>query len=114
MAYASYNFVDKDPVIDELRTMLQDELGGRMTRKGLKLIEMNGGPAVGTLDNWFFGDVRKPQSGGVEAAGRALGYYRKWAKLDKEAHETIKAKAAKEQKRLKTERAAKYKKRKKK
>jgi hypothetical protein len=107
MAYQSYLFKDKDLVIDELRTMLEDQLGGRLTRKGLKLVEANGGPSVATLDAWFFGEVKKPQNPGVEATGRALGYYRKWAKLEKEAHDLIKAKAARENAKKKVEAARK-------
>lgn len=78
--YRSYVFRTKDPAIDELRTIVQDAYGGRLTRKVLKGIENEGGPKVGTTANWFFGDVLRPQSASIEAAGRAAGYRRVWVK----------------------------------
>lgn len=78
--YGSYVFRDKDPVIDELRTLLEDELGGRLTRRGLRVIEHSGGPKVGTTANWFFGVVRRPANPGVEACGRAAGFRRRWVR----------------------------------
>jgi hypothetical protein len=78
--YKAYNFRDKDPVIDELRTMVTDEYG-RLDGKALKDIELSGGPRVNTMRGWFFKDTRRPQSAGVESAGRAMGWYRPWQKM---------------------------------
>jgi hypothetical protein len=79
--YKSYLFRDKDPAIDEFRTIVQSADGGnRITRKSLKAIETGGGPQVGTVANWFFGSVKRPQNATLEAAGRALGYHRVWRK----------------------------------
>lgn len=76
--YRSYLFRTKDPAIDELRTVVQDAYGGRLTRKTLTSIERDGGPKAGTMGNWFFGKVKRPQNATLEAAGRAAGYRRVW------------------------------------
>ncbi len=74
--YRTYNFKDKDPVIDQVRTMWQDS--------GLKLsaVSEESGVSSTTLYNWFDGDTRRPQSATVEAVGRALGYERRWVKAE--------------------------------
>lgn len=76
--YAAYNFRTKDPVIDELRTIIEDHMGARVNRKHLTQIEKGGGPSRGAMVGWFFGKTRRPQSPAVEAAGRAVGYKRVW------------------------------------
>ena len=78
--YKSYSFRNKDPAIDELRTVAEDYFGHRLTRKDLAAIEEAGGPTVTAMHEWFFGVTRRPQSAALEAAGRALGYKRKWVK----------------------------------
>jgi hypothetical protein len=80
--YQSYVFRSKDPAIDALRTVVEDNVGHRVTRKDLKKIEENGGPVVGTTAGWFFGKIRRPTNATLEAAGRALGYERKWQKMN--------------------------------
>ena len=65
--YSSYNFVDKDPVIDILRTVMQ-EVG--IDYEG---IHVKSGVAVSTLHNWFEGKTKRPQYATVEAAARAMG-----------------------------------------
>jgi hypothetical protein len=66
--YRSYNFIDKDPAIDRLRTMVQDE--------GLKYheIQILSGVAETTMRNWFHGDTRMPQHATMAAVASALGY----------------------------------------
>jgi hypothetical protein len=81
--WGAYLFKDKDPEIDVLRTLLRDELGG-LTRKHLAIVEANGGPIVQTLDNWLNGDTMQPKNPSMEAAGRAVGFYRKWTKMGRE------------------------------
>ena len=76
----AYLFRDKDPVIDQLRTMVEDEFGHRLSRKALQMIEDKGGPKLGTMAGWFLGPVKRPQSATIEGCGRALGYERKWIK----------------------------------
>ena len=78
--YGAYNFRTKHPTIDELRTLIEDQTGERITRKHLKKIEEDGGPTKGAMIGWFMGKTRRPQSASIEAAGRAMGYKRKWVK----------------------------------
>ena len=86
MLYRSYMFKTKDPIIDELRTVIEKSNGdGRLTKKNLKHIEENGGPKKGTMINWFFGATRRPQNATVEAAGRAAGYRRVWVQQKTDA-----------------------------
>lgn len=77
--YKSYMFRNKDPVIDELRTLLTDAYG-RVGYKSYKQIEQDGGPTTACLHNWFEGETKRPQSASIEAAGRALGFKRVWVK----------------------------------
>ena len=80
--YKSYLFRHKEPVIDETRTMIEDATGQKVSAKGvLKSIEEAGGPSVGCMRGWFFGDIKRPQNVTIEAAGRALGYRRQWVKM---------------------------------
>jgi transcriptional regulator with XRE-family HTH domain len=73
--YKTYLFRNKDPVIDELRTLIQDE--------GLSYqdIHVKSGVSVTTLRNWFHGETRRPQSPTVEAVGRACGKMRVWVDM---------------------------------
>ena len=80
--YGAYVFRTKDPEIDVLRTLVEDHFGHRVTKKDLKEVEISGGPKAGTMAGWFFGKTRRPQNPTLEAAGRALGYQRKWVKMN--------------------------------
>jgi hypothetical protein len=84
--YDAYRFRGKEPVIDEVRTLVQNANGGerKITQKQLRAIENAGGPTVGCMTAWFFGKTQRPQSASIEAAGRALGYKRKWVRMTKE------------------------------
>ena len=66
--YTSYNFIDKDPVIDKLRTLIQ--------RDGwtYQQIHEKSGVTVQTMYNWFSGPTKRPQYATVMAVVRALGY----------------------------------------
>lgn len=79
--YASYSFRTKDPVIDELRTLTEDFLGHRVTSKDLRELEHKGGPTAGCMKAWYFGVTRRPTSAAIEAAGRSIGFQRKWIKM---------------------------------
>jgi len=72
--YRSYSFKDRDPVIDELRTIIKDE-GAKYSQ----VHEMSG-VSITTLNNWFGpkGKTKRPQSATTEAVGRSLGYKRVW------------------------------------
>jgi hypothetical protein len=78
--YKSYMFRTKDPVIDELRTIVQDTYGKKLTSKHFKQIEIDGGPTEACMRAWFYGETLRPQSASIEAAGRALGFKRVWVK----------------------------------
>lgn len=83
--YRTYSYIDKDPVIDEMRTLVQDE--GLM--KKLDLVHELSGVSTSTLTNWFDGETKSPQNRTVSAVATALGYERKWNKaksidIDKE------------------------------
>jgi hypothetical protein len=77
--YRSYVFRNKDPVVDELRTIINDTFGS-VSHKALKQIEADGGPTISAMDGWFKGNTKRPQSASVEAAGRAMGMKRVWVK----------------------------------
>jgi hypothetical protein len=79
--YGAYRFREKDPAIDEIRTLVEDYFGRRVSGKDLGAVSEAGGPASGTMAAWFFGKTRRPQSASLEAAGRAIGYKRKWVKM---------------------------------
>jgi hypothetical protein len=66
--YKSYNFTDKDPIIDEIRTIYQD------SGANYHWVSENSGVSQGTLSNWFGGKTRKPQAATVNAVLRCLGY----------------------------------------
>jgi transcriptional regulator with XRE-family HTH domain len=72
--YRSYNFVDKDPVIDRVRTIIN--------REGLKYGEIEKLSSVSstTLHNWFEGKTRKPQYATIAAVVGAMGYHQKFVK----------------------------------
>jgi hypothetical protein len=77
--YRSYMFRNKDPAIDEFRTVMEDEYGTtKLTRKMMKEVETQGGPNAGTIHNWFHGATKRPMNASIEAAGRALGMRRVW------------------------------------
>lgn len=67
LRYKAYPFVDKDPVIDVLRTLKRDT---EMTDTEIK---DGGGPTTSTLRNWFKGKTRRPQFATVAAAAVAMG-----------------------------------------
>jgi len=72
--YLSYRFVDKDPVIDELRTLIADD------GSSWQDINARSGVSVTTLRGWFTKNTRRPQSASIEAVGRAIGRKRIWVK----------------------------------
>jgi hypothetical protein len=66
--YKSYNFVDKDPIIDEIRTIIEQESAT------YEYIHLMSGVSTGTLTNWFSGPTKRPQAASINAVLRALGY----------------------------------------
>lgn len=77
--YKSYMFRNKDPVIDSLRTIIQDEFKG-LNRHTLKEVKELGGPSTACMHSWFFGKTKRPTNATIEAAGRAVGWHREWVK----------------------------------
>jgi len=76
--YRSYNFVDKDPVIDRIRTIVQDE---GLSYKDIHVIS---GVSTATLTNWFDGETRRPQYATVAAVTSSLGYKQEFVKSQKD------------------------------
>lgn len=68
--YRTYSYVEKNPVIDKVRTLIQDE--GLI--KELKIVHEISGVSTSTLDNWFNGATRSPQHATIAAVITSLGY----------------------------------------
>ena len=66
--YKSYNFVDKDPIIDKIRTIVKKE-GATYT-----YIHETSGVSTNTLSKWFDGSTKRPQAATVNAVLHCLGY----------------------------------------
>lgn len=66
--YKSYSFVDKDPIIDRVRTIIADE--------GVSYTDVHvlSDVAVSTLYNWFEGKTKRPSHCTVAAVVNSLGY----------------------------------------
>lgn len=72
--YKSYSFRDKDPVIDEVRTLVND------SQKSYQAIHEASGVSVSTMYNWFEGTTKRPQYATVMAVVYALGYKAKFVR----------------------------------
>lgn len=96
--YRFYNFVrNKDPKIDEVRTITQDE-GFYGKKGGLNRLSLLTGVSVSTYLGWFEGETRMPKSATMGATLAALGY-KMVIQKDRDSHidrERAIAKAAKE------------------
>ena len=66
--YNTYNFVDKDPIIDQLRTIIDGE------KLDYNEIADKAGVRVTTIMAWFYGLTRRPQFATVKAICLAVGY----------------------------------------
>jgi hypothetical protein len=66
--YKSYSFVDKDPMIDQVRTVIGDS---HMTYKA---ISEASGVNTTTIRGWLDGSTRKPQAATFNAVLRTCGY----------------------------------------
>lgn len=89
--YRTYMFVNKDPAIDELRTIVQD------SEKSYGEISEDSGVAESTLWSWFHGDTRRPQNASLEAVGRSLGHIRKFVPMTSKERSKAKPKPARKQ-----------------
>jgi hypothetical protein len=66
--YKSYAFKDKDPIIDTVRTVIED------SGASYRWIELHSGVTANTLNNWFHGSTKRPQTATVIAVLRSLGF----------------------------------------
>ena len=64
--YKSYNFVDKDPIIDYTRTRV-------FAQGGPSKISKASGVTATTLYNWYGGKTRRPQFATIAAVLLACG-----------------------------------------
>lgn len=88
--YRTYNYVDKNPVIDKIRTIVDDE--GLI--KKLSIVHEISGVATTTLNNWFNGETKNPQHHTIAAVITSLGYEERFVKTEKKDIEEERAKAA--------------------
>lgn len=72
MSYRCYNWRTKNPVIDKMRTVLQDE--GMYAKNKRKLLHELSGVSLTTFDGWFEGETKDPKHATVMAVMGALGY----------------------------------------
>lgn len=79
--YGAYLFKNKEPVIDETRTLFEDHFGEKVNNKMLRQIQDAGGPTASCMRSWFFGETLRPKNVSIEASGRAIGYRRTWVKM---------------------------------
>lgn len=66
--YKTYLFRDKDPVIDVMRTMVQD------SGESYRDINIKSNVSISTMRNWFHGATRRPQFATAQAVARSLGH----------------------------------------
>jgi hypothetical protein len=69
-----YQFIDKDPIKDEMQTALADV--GFKTKKDMEKLAILANVSKQTLLNLFWGDTRRPQNATVEGTLRAAGLER--------------------------------------
>ena len=68
--YRTFRWIDKDPTIDAIRSVVQDE----KLKEGV--VSSISGVASATVKNWFGGATKKPQNATLTAVSSALGYVR--------------------------------------
>lgn len=103
--YRTYNYITKNPVVDKVRTILQDE--GMYSKKQRKILHEISGVAVKTFDGWFEGDVRDPRHQTIMATLTSLGYEEQFVKartidIEKERESAAAWLTAQEKKRAKS------------
>jgi transcriptional regulator with XRE-family HTH domain len=74
-AYRSYSFVDKDPIIDYIRTIIAE---GSLT---MREISDASGVSIATISNWLYGKTKRPQAASLNAVLRVLQYQLSIVKL---------------------------------
>lgn len=71
MSNNDYRFIDKDPIIDVIRTAMQRK--GNLNPDQINRVAYDAGIHPGTLHNWLNGDTRKPLSITTRFVLEALG-----------------------------------------
>lgn len=71
MTTIDYRFIDKDPIIDVIRTAMQRK--GNLTPEQINRVAYDAGIHPGTLHNWMYGDTRRPLSLTTRFVLEALG-----------------------------------------
>ena len=66
--YTSYSFIDKDPIIDYVRTVVTD------SGKYVGDIAKESGVAEATIRGWLYGDTKRPQAATINAVLMACGH----------------------------------------
>jgi transcriptional regulator with XRE-family HTH domain len=66
--YKSYSFTDKDPIIDYIRTIVND------SKMSLKRISDESGVSDNTIRMWLYGETKRPQAASINAVLMAIGY----------------------------------------
>jgi hypothetical protein len=76
MSNNDYRFIDKDPVIDVIRTAFQKK--GNLSHEQILRVSYDSGVSASAIEAWLFGDTRRPQSLStrfvLETLGVAVGY----------------------------------------
>jgi transcriptional regulator with XRE-family HTH domain len=102
--YRTYNWIKKNPVIDKIRTKLQDE--GLYAKGKRKMLHDLTGVSVSTYEGWFEGDTQSPRHETIMATMTALGYEEEFVKkeninIEKELEAAAKWRERKEREREK-------------
>jgi len=66
--YKTYRFQNKDPIIDQLRTIVSD------SGLSYESISERSGVSKACLWRWFHGGTKRPQHATIKATARALGW----------------------------------------
>lgn len=74
-----YNFIDKNPVIDVIRTAIQDAGLSKKLNIVADLASLSRTTPVG----WLHGDIRDPRHSSIMAVMISLGYENTWNKSRK-------------------------------
>jgi hypothetical protein len=83
--YRTYRYRDKNPVIDKMRTIAQDE--GFYSKKRRSILHQISGVSASTFDGWWEGDTRNPQHHTIAAFITSMGYeevFQKTRKINEE------------------------------
>lgn len=83
MPKRDYRWVNKDPIIDMLRTEAQrvGNIAGHQNNV-LPRIAHDAGIGEGTLRNWFFGETKRPQNITTRFVLEALGIKTQYVRAD--------------------------------